>query len=525
MHEATIKSTRSFDGRKEGQMLGGDGRWTFVYDEQQIPLMSSRRKRVYVGTFEREGERPVRARALVYFPEEFVAFGRECANLRLMSSLGVGPRLLAIDRGRPVGSAVEMPVLIEQDAGECLATLIDGRSSAYDVRFGGMSPAASEAEQELERVRMAAVGTPERALQNAKIMYDVMVQLQSAHKSGIYHRDLRCENVCVRRFGPAPQDIRATVIDFDLGASAWEGKPHARAPLYHTLFEEIPLFLGYGREPFDPNPLELDMAYLAALQYHLERNRLSLNGRAHADSEIVSFLEFIKAQVGYFDYRAGSFPPHARELDMGLDIKTLAERLGLVRVDEKTFASAQLLVRAKALHRPFFDEEDLQMCNQSPEAALAAMVDKIAHAVFEDYNALRRSQGKPVEYDRMEDQPQDLQRSNYAQAEDIPVKVRALGYELVPIEECDPECVVDALTDEQVEVLARLEHDRFVEERIAAGWTLDRSAAKSNPERKTSPFLVPYDELAYDVQEYDRDAVRQMIPLLRMAGLAMARRR
>jgi len=164
------------------------------------------------------------------------------------------------------------------------------------------------------------------------------------------------------------------------------------------------------------------------------------------------------------------------------------------------------------------------MCNNSPEAMLAAMVDKIAHAEFETYKRQRRDQGKQIEYENMEDQPLDLQRSNYAQAEHIPIKVRALGYELMPVGESDPERVVDKLTDEQIEVLAHLEHDRYMEERLAAGWTLDRSATKSEVDRKTSPFLVPYDELTHEMQEYDRDTARQLIPLLHMAGLAMVRR-
>lgn len=165
------------------------------------------------------------------------------------------------------------------------------------------------------------------------------------------------------------------------------------------------------------------------------------------------------------------------------------------------------------------------MCDNSPEAKLNAMVDQIARAKFESYKKLRRAQGKPVVYENREDQPLDLQRSTYAQAEHIPAKVAALGCALAQKEDCDQALVVTELSDEQVEMLARLEHDRFVEERLAAGWTLDANAQASDPQRKTSPFLVPYDDLDYDIQEYDRDAARQMLPLLDQAGLAVVRRR
>lgn len=508
MYDATSATTQG-----AGRISDVGGCWEFTYDINQTPEVSSERKRVYVGVFCQRGGLSVKARALVYDDKEIAAFGRECANLNLLSSMGVGPRLLAITQGNLEGGRVAHPMIIEQDAGQSLSAVIER------ARLTGRAT---------EDAVLAFPGTPERALQNAKIMYDIYVQVLNAHLAGIYHRDLRCENVCVRRFGPEPQDIRATVIDFDLGASPWEGRPSGRAPLYETLFREIPSMLGYGlgaENPFAPNPLELDMAYLAALQYHVERGSLSLNGRIHIARELTEFVAYAREHIGFFGYDARWFPPRVRELDQLLDIDGLAQLLGLVRVDERTFSSAQLLARAKTFCKPYLDGEDIQMCNKSPEARLASMVDKIALAVFQTYKEQRRAQGKPIEHERMEDQPLDLQKSNYAQAEHIPVKVRVLGYELVPADECDPELAVSGLTDEQVEVLACLEHDRFVQERIAAGWTLDRGATKSDPARKRSPYLVPYDELEYDIQEYDRDAARQMVPLLKMAGLTMARHR
>ena len=47
-------------------------------------------------------------------------------------------------------------------------------------------------------------------------------------------------------------------------------------------------------------------------------------------------------------------------------------------------------------------------------------------------------------------------------------------------------------------MLTCLEHDRFVWERVAAGWTLERIATKSDSKHKMSPLLVSFDELDYD---------------------------
>lgn len=157
------------------------------------------------------------------------------------------------------------------------------------------------------------------------------------------------------------------------------------------------------------------------------------------------------------------------------------------------------------------------------DAELERMTDTIAHAMFDSYKALRRSQGKSVEYEAFESQPADLQRSNYDQARHISAKVAALGLGLAREGEVGAERVVEGFTNEQVEALARMEHDRFNEERLSAGWTLDRSASGSDPVRKVSPYLVPYDELEYDVQEYDRESARQLIPMLRAAGIVVVR--
>lgn len=495
---------------ESGTLRDREGQWTFVYDLRQTPKESSHFKRVYKGVFEQDGIPSVPARALEYDSNSVVLFAQECANLKFLSSRGVGPRLLAVTEASLSGGRRKLPVLIERDAGSSLISLLGGKEGG-----DGASPMPV----------LHAPGTAERALENAKVLFDVRLQLHNAHRVGLYHRDLRCENVCVRRFGPLPQDVRATIIDFDMGSLVGAGTPKNRAPLYSTLFRELPSYIAQKPQTWNPSPLELDMGYLAVLQYHLECGEACLNGWRHTTDGLSQFLEYLRNNVTYFGYSNADAKPYARRLDAALDLSDLATITGLIAVDRNAFPSSQLLAFAQTFHKPFFDREDMQMCSNSPEAKLSAMVEQIARAKFESYKDLRRSQGKPVVYENMEDQPLDLQRSNFAQAEHIPTKVAALGYGLAQKGDCDPGLVVTALTDEQVEVLARMEHDRFVEERVAAGWALDATAEGSDPQKKTSPFLVPYDELDYDIQEYDRDAVRQMIPLLDQAGLAIVRQR
>ena len=163
------------------------------------------------------------------------------------------------------------------------------------------------------------------------------------------------------------------------------------------------------------------------------------------------------------------------------------------------------------------------MENQTAREQLAGAIETIARSRFDAYNAECVRQGKEPPYARFEDQPADLQESCRAQAADLLAKVDLLGYQAVPEGSAHDGELVERLSDEQVELLAREEHARWVDERVAAGWTLDTSLASADREGKRSPFLVPYDELTEDVKEYDRIAARDLIPTLASAGLAVVR--
>ena len=147
-------------------------------------------------------------------------------------------------------------------------------------------------------------------------------------------------------------------------------------------------------------------------------------------------------------------------------------------------------------------------------------VERLSRAVFENYREHLRRDGKEVKYERYDDQPEDYKKSCLAQARSYRDKVQLLGYDLVCAEECDETCRVRAFSDDEVEFLAREEHDRWVEERTRAGWTY---GPVKDEERKISPYLVPWSELDDGIREYDRDPVREMIGLVESAGLAIIR--
>jgi hypothetical protein len=116
---------------------------------------------------------------------------------------------------------------------------------------------------------------------------------------------------------------------------------------------------------------------------------------------------------------------------------------------------------------------------------------------------------------------EDLRESNRQQAAHLFIKLRAIGCEVTGRD--DPRPAVTGLQPDQVEVLGRMEHSRWVAERILAGWTL--APGPKDVTHKTSPHLVPWADLPPDIQQYDRDFVTLIPALLATDGKKICRQR
>lgn len=155
-----------------------------------------------------------------------------------------------------------------------------------------------------------------------------------------------------------------------------------------------------------------------------------------------------------------------------------------------------------------------------PEVVLNLESETIARTIHHNYVRRRRSQGAEPGSDpalaAWEDLPEGLRESNRQQAADIRAKLDAIGYEFAPITDWD--AAPFELTGQQVETLARREHDRWQAERRRSGW---RYGPVRDVRAKVSPFLVPWEELSEDVRDLDRNAVRLIPSILATAGFAI----
>lgn len=140
---------------------------------------------------------------------------------------------------------------------------------------------------------------------------------------------------------------------------------------------------------------------------------------------------------------------------------------------------------------------------------------EIARAIHESYNRerLRESPDAVLEYPDWDSLPQDLVYSNMNQATGIIRTLEKAGYVIG-----DPADGVSGFTDAEVESMAVLEHDRWVEERLGNGWVY---GPKKDVALRTSPYLVPWEDLSDGIRELDRQAVRNIVGIFNAAGMGI----
>ncbi len=96
-----------------------------------------------------------------------------------------------------------------------------------------------------------------------------------------------------------------------------------------------------------------------------------------------------------------------------------------------------------------------------------------------------------------------LQDSNRQQADHISIKLRLIGCDNKPADQI-------RLTPEEIELLAEIEHNRWMAERLLAGWRY--GTTKDKPHKITTD-LVPFSALPEKTKDYDRNTIRN-IPVL-----------
>ena len=145
----------------------------------------------------------------------------------------------------------------------------------------------------------------------------------------------------------------------------------------------------------------------------------------------------------------------------------------------------------------------------------------IARAIHERYRENQRGIKPPDDpaLQPWEALAEPLRESNRRQADDIESTLRTIGCGVRPAVGRAPALFV--FTDDEVETMAAVSHEQWVEERRRSGWV-------SGPERDTALRISPYLDISYtdlpdDVKEWDRQAVRAIPEVLTATGFEVVR--
>ena len=147
----------------------------------------------------------------------------------------------------------------------------------------------------------------------------------------------------------------------------------------------------------------------------------------------------------------------------------------------------------------------------------------LARAIHQDYLWSQKNMGLTLQTNPSlvpwDELPENIKESNRRQADDIGKKLKMVHCDMEPLTNWDAELF--EFTPEEIEILAKREHQRWLNEHINEGWTYDPGAKNLN--RKTSPFLLDWDELPEDFKRHNRDETRRLPSFLAEAGFQIFR--
>jgi len=113
--------------------------------------------------------------------------------------------------------------------------------------------------------------------------------------------------------------------------------------------------------------------------------------------------------------------------------------------------------------------------------------------------------------------PEDEHEQNRNFVRDIPNKLNHTGFTMLPVSSGKTS---DQMCDEQIETMAKMEHERWVKQKLDAGW---KYAPETDKARKLHKDLVPWEDLSEEDKEKDRVLVRNIPRILEKAGYVMVK--
>lgn len=501
--------------------------WEFVYDPEEQSHVSSGRKTIYQGYYYdvlRKHPRQVEACAAIFSEENIDSSLAEYNALKSANVLGVGPRELEMKKEERVvvdeasGNEVReyRVIIIEEDAGISLE-----RAIRENATIPGPVPMPLHDPKRKPELR---------AKENAKILFDVFSQLKALHDHDLHHCDLRTANVCVRRHGENPEDIRATLIDFELNANARSTGLSAASPeYYNTIFKRD---VNDGNVP-RVRPIEMDMGYLAALCYEVETGRPVYETR-HLDPSFHNGEDY-----GFF-WLGEDGSVHVMRITQRT-LNELARKAGLMPVNAQSMAKiaridpgipepfrSNVLARLSAYansrvkHGGYLDAKDIAELRADPQFTILCNLYEIAKSEFEGHNSVVRAHGETPEFESFDMQPNRLKFEGMDSVGSYVEDVKLVGYRLIMAsDQWVNQKPLPSFILREIEEVARKEHENWLERKRRDGYVLGERCEE--PGHLANPNMVEFDELKPLDRAKNIEIVRRIVTNLGKLGILIVR--
>jgi TrkA family protein/RyR domain-containing protein len=282
--------------------------------------------------------------------------------------------------------------------------------------------------------------------------------------------------------------------------------------------------------------------------------RITLTG-ASAAQDVARLRQNYPALDAYCELQARPLPIESASFQAGGAMVGADDRCDVTRAYVCIKDEADALIAALALHsRP--DTVDVPVSVALPDAdsgvAIALGADRGRFGAIKPFGALseaassrlllkgmnelfaraqhaqwlRTQQAKSVSAERKpamrtwEELDETEREVNRRFADDIQNKLSLVGYMLVPMPLPDPNEPAFAFSSEEVELLAKEEHERWMADKLAEGW---RYGPKRDNARRIHDQIKPWEELDEENRDLDRDAVRELPSVIELAGFKLQR--
>jgi voltage-gated potassium channel Kch len=158
----------------------------------------------------------------------------------------------------------------------------------------------------------------------------------------------------------------------------------------------------------------------------------------------------------------------------------------------------------------------------TPDLLLGGTHEVLARALHEEYvrsQEVERSDetvAQPIPWDHL---PEETKESNRRQVDHLGAMLKAVGCTIAPLMDWGAEPL--QFSEDEIEVMARLEHERWCADQVRHGWKF--APGKKDIQNRTHPDLLPWENLPEPEKEKNRIPSRELPALLTRVGFSVVR--